>query len=145
VSAADDLAAVIGARDEHGASRFSGAEIERFLAFVLFGAGVPRDSLPDDAVAFLGAYAVAIGIPPDASRAELGKLLDEHFQKEPVRPELIAAFRRTAERIGDVGEAARTTTRVIGGAVSSRPLGGGERPAGTTAGGPLARFLVDKS
>jgi hypothetical protein len=74
-----------------------------------------------------------------ASADDVRTALAAYARKKPPHEALVVALHALArERAldGDVGAAVQKFTGVLG--------GGGERPPGTVAGGPMARFLADK-
>jgi hypothetical protein len=117
--------------------------VEDFIAVLLIMK--PPAHLDDDAAELLGRFALRAGIASGADAATAGAAIDAYLAQSPLSERVVAAMHALAREVvlggSDVDNALASFAKS---AAPTGVLGGGERPAGTIAAGPMARFLVDK-
>ena len=125
-------------------------DVERgaFVAWALVRAikDAKPASLPPPALKLLGALAHEAGVVAGDAADVLRAKLDAHIAKHAPPAQMVQAFEslmREATLAGQGAQAGAAFGQFIGNAASTTGvLGGGERPAGTTAGGALAQLSL---
>ncbi len=127
--------------------RFDEAEVQAFLPYLLvtFAPAIDANKAPAAAAA-VGVLAQRLGV---AKAEDAAAAFRAHFEANPPNPKLVEEFERffREQLKGTLPDgAAEGLAKVIG---SDDPSGaralstvGGERPAGTVAASPFARFQV---
>ncbi|MDP2341186.1 MAG: hypothetical protein Q8O67_09520 [Deltaproteobacteria bacterium] len=144
-SVVDRLAAALAATDAAGRLRFRLVDVEDFLAILILRTPVEQRGTDQDGLELLGRFALRCGMKATADEAAVVAAVDAYLSEHPLNPEILQAAQlvvtsKLTEGTGSLGSA---LTSFADDAKVTAPLGGsGPRPAGTVAGGPMARFLV---
>lgn len=139
------LLAVFERKREDGGYYFSDDDVRHFLplVFLTVSEGPPAAELPEAVVQLLGVFAAQAGVEPSDGAGDVQRAVERYYEEHPVHPELLAAFQKfVREELAGSGDAAvaRAFAHFLGGEGEKKaPLGGGERPEGTTP-GSMARF-----
>jgi hypothetical protein len=136
------LARVLTQRDDDGALAYSTEAVNAFvpLMYLEIVRAHPDVELPSDARAELSAWLTPEGKP--ASVAELEARLEAKLADPEVSRLRAAVEGALREALAEDSEVSDALASFAGDKPTRRPLQG-ERPAGTIAAGPLARFLMD--
>ncbi len=132
--------------DEHGRARFAPAQLAHALPFVVFALEVPFADVPPSLQELCVATCTTAGIRGDTTPTQARALLVAHYDKHPLPVGFLARLLRAigGDVVGAVDPAVATRALLGTGAVQGVLGGGGPRPAGTVAGGALARIALKR-
>jgi hypothetical protein len=144
---ANELIAILGSKDDHGAQRFSFEEQMRVLALLLLASGALQSkSVPPGVVMLVGRFGMELGLTEKMSQEEIGQKISTHVRDQPIDRQLL--LRVQALIRDNVSESpsplSMTVRRLLGdGPVRFQPRDD-PAPKGSVRSGPLARFSLDK-
>lgn len=125
-----------------GSRRFANEDVLHFLPWVMVNMGVDAASLDDDALALFSTACANAGVVRDDDTQVISGKLDDYYRQHPPNRDLVTAFEAAYRQVNQ-GAAMQENpfARLSGEKPAIGVLGGtGPRPAGTVAGGPMARF-----
>jgi hypothetical protein len=142
---AEKLLGILERRREDGSYYFSDDDVQHFLpaVFLAASASPPGGELPGAVRELLGIFAANAGIDPEASTEAVQQAVERYYAAHPIHPELLSAFQafvREELQAGGDDAVSRAFSGFLRADANAGVLGGGERPEGTTPGGPLARL-----
>lgn len=141
------LGSILFAVDAHGQRLCSDEEVVHALPWLVLLLELPQDAVPEDLRPAFFRTLTSFGITGTESARDLAAKVAEAYVQKPISPRLVAAVDAWARaRLGDASrplEGQQNLAAFFGNSKAGGVLGGGVRPAGSTAAGPVARFAVN--
>jgi hypothetical protein len=141
------LGSVLFALDANGQRVCSDEEVVHALPWLVLILELPQDAVPEDLRPAFFQTLTSFGVTGTESASDVAAKVATAYVQKPISPRLVAAVDAWARvLLGDASRPAAEQQKLaafLGTAKAGGVLGGGARPAGSTAAGPLARFSVN--
>lgn len=143
------LGAILYARDGDGKRLHGDEDVAYAVPLLIFILGLDPGELPDEVQeAFLRGCGLC-GLTGEESAEQLARTVGDAYAARPIEATLMEALDAWA-RAGLLDRKTPDADKekyaaFLGSTTRGGVLGGGERPAGTIAAGPLARFATTRS
>jgi hypothetical protein len=150
ISSENDFQVLVAAAlqtNPDGSRRFSNEDVAHFLPWVMVNLGADPAGLGDAAAALFVSACRAAGVVPADNAQQVSQKFDAHYRAFPPQPALLSAFEAAYRQVNQGASMLESPFARLSGEKPSTGVlgGGGPRPAGTVAAGPMARFAIKKS